>query len=539
MDDTTHELLLRLAGRVDDDLLADAREFVAVGEDGQALELVTAALAADAAVLPPAVRAELVTAAATARIDLDADAALAPAAPDTTAHRFSASADDDVPVVAAVRELPGRLRDGIRMRLAWRQTPAGPAPMPLPFPVLLVERPADGRPSEVLAYQVGTAMARSGMDVAVEVLTAGRPLTTYHAAALRDSTPLTVDAPPRPAAPPEKMESVVAEVVEEVSASHRAAAQEGSVDLFAADEEPAPRPVPMRAWQSGRRRRGFGEQAVEAESDDEVPEAAAPLPNPVPLARRTRPRLVGEAKDPLGLPFADERAWTEEWASGDWAVADHGAQAGDPAVAPDVDLRESTKGSHALVVDPGERPRTVSAVGPHAEAPKDPHATDGETARPPGTPRPAHIPTASEPNTPADQVDPVRPGAAEQHPPAEAPSGYATGQPEAVAADPDPAESQAVPTADHGVGATDGVASLDESADPGAERPSTSGPAHALADPPTGALGPPAEALLTPEAFARLSDANRELLTRLQAELAGGGAPGPYPSGANGNGGPA
>jgi len=37
-----------------------------------------------------------------------------------------------------------------------------------------------------------------------------------------------------------------------------------------------------------------------------------------------------------------------------------------------------------------------------------------------------------------------------------------------------------------------------------------------------------AEALLKPEALARLSDADRELLTRLQAELAGGtGSPGP------------
>ena len=56
MDDTSaspHDLLLRLAGRVDDDLLTDARELVAVGEDGHALELVTAALAADGTALPP------------------------------------------------------------------------------------------------------------------------------------------------------------------------------------------------------------------------------------------------------------------------------------------------------------------------------------------------------------------------------------------------------------------------------------------------------------------------------------------------------
>jgi hypothetical protein len=67
------------------------------------------------------------------------------------------------------------------------------------------------------------------------------------------------------------------------------------------------------------------------------------------------------------------------------------------------------------------------------------------------------------------------------------------------------------------------------------ERPTGNGPAHALADPPTGPLpvigSPMAEALLKPEALARLSDTDRELLTRLQAELASGG-------GANGSSGP-
>src|SRR5207344_1835278 len=103
-------------------------------------------------------------------------------------------------------------------RLAWRQTPAGPAPTSLPYPLLLVESPADGRPGEVLAYQMAAAMARSDVHVAVEVLTSGKPLTSYHAAALRDSTPLSPEAPPRQASPPEKVESVVAEVVEEVTA---------------------------------------------------------------------------------------------------------------------------------------------------------------------------------------------------------------------------------------------------------------------------------------------------------------------------------
>ena len=75
-----------------------------------------------------------------------------------TGHRFTAQATGDVRVIAAVRELPGRLRDGLRLRLTWRLTPAGPASGPLPHPVLLVETPSGGRPGEVLAYQIAAAL---------------------------------------------------------------------------------------------------------------------------------------------------------------------------------------------------------------------------------------------------------------------------------------------------------------------------------------------------------------------------------------------
>ena len=73
----THELLLELAGRLDDDLLAWARELVAVGEEGHAVELVSAALAAERVALPPVVRASVVAASRAAYTDLDADAELA------------------------------------------------------------------------------------------------------------------------------------------------------------------------------------------------------------------------------------------------------------------------------------------------------------------------------------------------------------------------------------------------------------------------------------------------------------------------------
>jgi hypothetical protein len=508
MDDTTataspHDLLLRLAGRVDDDLLADARELVAVGEDGHALELVTAALAADGTQLPPAVRAELVTAATAARIDLDADAALAPAAPDTTAHRFTASTAADVPIIAAVRELPDRLRDGIRLRLSWRQTPAGPAPTPLPYPVLLIETPTDGRTGEVLAYQVGAAMTRSGVPVAVEVLTSGKPLTSYHAAALRDSTPLSSDTPSRPASPQEKVESVVAEVVEEVTASHRTAApEERPADLFAVDDSPAPRPVPMRAWQSGRRRRGFGEQTTEVGSDDDTPEAPGPLPSPVPLARRTRPRPVEEqppGADPLAGPLptadplldpADEGDWNDEWVSGDWAVANNtGPQptVEQPMSGP-MRVVPGGRATHGGVAEPDDGFADASvAPGTHNLAGAYPQVVDDSA-------------TASTPPTGLPVTD-------QQAAWRETPGGS-----HALFTKPDSPDAAEVPG-------------------PGA-------PAHALADPPTGPVGAPvpgspmAEALLKPEALARLSDADRELLTRLQAELAGGA---PLPGGSYGS----
>ena len=68
-----YDLLLALAGRLDDDLLAWARELVAVGEEGQAVELVTAALAAERVKLPAAVRSAVVAAGRAAHTDLDVE----------------------------------------------------------------------------------------------------------------------------------------------------------------------------------------------------------------------------------------------------------------------------------------------------------------------------------------------------------------------------------------------------------------------------------------------------------------------------------
>lgn len=188
-----HDLLLALAGWVDDDLLATGRELVAVGEEVPALELLVAALAAGRTALPEPVRASLVEAALALRVEPRADRALAPGAPagDTT-HRFSADAgpaDVAVRVAEVASTLPVVARSGARVSLAWRVTPAGTAPGPLPHPVLLAAVGAGG-PVEVLAYQLGASLARAGVLASVEAFAEGAELPPYHLAALDLALPL-------------------------------------------------------------------------------------------------------------------------------------------------------------------------------------------------------------------------------------------------------------------------------------------------------------------------------------------------------------
>ncbi|MGM0722963.1 MAG: hypothetical protein ACQEXM_23450 [Actinomycetota bacterium] len=188
MSDPTYRLLRELAGRVDDDLLATGRELVAVGEEGHALELLVAELVAGRVVLPHAVRSELVAEAAARRVQPDADACLPPAADVATGpHRF----DGDGPPGAAeavAAALAGVPVPESGWTLAWRTTPAGTAPGPLPQPVLLARTGSHGAP-EVLTYQAQSALARAGLVVSVEVGDDG-PDPGYHRAAREVARPL-------------------------------------------------------------------------------------------------------------------------------------------------------------------------------------------------------------------------------------------------------------------------------------------------------------------------------------------------------------
>jgi hypothetical protein len=181
---TTHDLLLALAGRVDDDLLRWARELVALGEDARAVEMLTASMVAARVVLPPQVHSALVAVAHSTRTDLGPAASLPQPRPeDGTEHRFAPPGGHD-PVAGAVLDFPARPLTGCSVLLARRLTPAGSAPGPLPHPVVLVRVHDRTRHAEVLAYQLGAALERAGAPASVEVLPADGPVPDYHAAAL-------------------------------------------------------------------------------------------------------------------------------------------------------------------------------------------------------------------------------------------------------------------------------------------------------------------------------------------------------------------
>lgn len=259
---STHDLLLALAGRVDDDLMSWARELVAVGEEGPALDLLTAALIAETAVLPPGVRAAVVAAGRWSRADLDADASLPPGGA-ATAHRFGPPDAERVARVAAA--LPAARLDRCRVWLAWRLTPAGSAPGPLPHAVVLVET-AGNAVAEVLTYQLGAALGQAGVPASVEVYPAGAPLPAYHVAALAAGRPLAGAASPAAA-----------------------------TTAFVPETAPSP-----------------------AAPDDPL---SGPLRQPL-LDPLLDPTIHED--DPLGLgraPLADRRSpsWADQWVTGGWA----------------------------------------------------------------------------------------------------------------------------------------------------------------------------------------------------------------------------
>ncbi|HEX6341402.1 hypothetical protein [Umezawaea sp.] len=179
-----HDLLLALAGRVDDDALSQARELLAVAEPDRAVELVVGALLAGRIPVTDAERGritdlldELNSARSLADLLNVVDTLPVPR------HRFSAESDPADGVADALAKVVTSLPDIRSVMCVWRSTPAGASPGPLPQRLVLVDIGPQGY-APATAYRIDRALRRARLSAAVEVLRPATQLSDYHAAAV-------------------------------------------------------------------------------------------------------------------------------------------------------------------------------------------------------------------------------------------------------------------------------------------------------------------------------------------------------------------
>jgi len=243
-----HEVLLSLAGRIDDDALSSVRELVAVEDDAAAAELLGGCLLAAGAGVTAREHAVLGRWFAASRVDPELVDVLPrdPEADRREEHRFTpdppasarasgSSRDAGEAVARAAARLPGVQR----VRQCWRTTPAGSAPGPVPHRVVLVEtHSADD--CEHVAHHVAHAARELGA-VSVEVFAAGAELPAYHRAAVRVARPLGAPAPSPVSSPVSSSVSETAPLGPPVGAPRPASGP----SLRRADDEVPPFGVPV------------------------------------------------------------------------------------------------------------------------------------------------------------------------------------------------------------------------------------------------------------------------------------------------------
>jgi hypothetical protein len=195
-----HDLLLGLAGRLDDDALTDARELLASAELDRSLELIAGCLVAGRVPLSPVERRDLDALFAEAHCDtaliqqlkVDDGRARLPV------HRFhpglvdSAVGGAEQGVNEAVHRVLEVLPDVRALWCVWRTTPAGAVAGPVPVRVVLVEIGPRGFPPST-AYRIEHALRRAGIRAAVEVLRDSSPLTEYHRQGMQQARRVSFD----------------------------------------------------------------------------------------------------------------------------------------------------------------------------------------------------------------------------------------------------------------------------------------------------------------------------------------------------------
>lgn len=244
-----HDLLLSMAGRVDDDALSQAREFLAVGELDRAVELLVGTLLAGSIPVLPDERAAITW----ALHEVRSDASLTDRLPVVEVlpfvrHRFTAESDPVADLSGILTRAVSVLPDVRSVRCVWRSSPAGSTPGPLPQRLVLVDIGPQGF-APATAYRVDAVLRKAGVRAAVEVLTVGTQLSDYHASAVTASRPVPISG--APVAPPPAPAAV--------SQSHEQAPtwfdQSEDVSAPAPVAEPTPAPEPVVEETGSRRTR--------------------------------------------------------------------------------------------------------------------------------------------------------------------------------------------------------------------------------------------------------------------------------------------
>jgi len=187
-----HNLLLALAGRIDDTALTEARELIARAHLDEAVELTTGTLIAGRIPVRSSEQRELALVLEMSRSDATlANELLVDESNLAPLHRFSGDNRPESGVSEALDRTLHVLPDVRSVQAVWRNTPAGSVPGALPQRVVLVEIGPEGNPPAV-AFRVDTALRRAGIRAVVEVTGPGARHSDYHHAAGLAASPVWV-----------------------------------------------------------------------------------------------------------------------------------------------------------------------------------------------------------------------------------------------------------------------------------------------------------------------------------------------------------
>ncbi|KZB83270.1 hypothetical protein [Amycolatopsis regifaucium] len=187
-----HNLLLALAGRIDDSALTEARELIARAHIDEAVELTTGTLIAGKIPVSSSEQRELALVLEMSRSDATlANDLLVEEDDPVLTHRFTGENQPEFGLAEALDRTLQVLPDVRSVHAVWRNTPAGSVPGALPQRVVLVEIGPEGNPPAV-AFRVDTALRRAGIRSVVEVAGPGVARSAYHQAASSAASPVWV-----------------------------------------------------------------------------------------------------------------------------------------------------------------------------------------------------------------------------------------------------------------------------------------------------------------------------------------------------------